>query len=152
MGFSVSASFVLILLGVFIAASAVYTTGGNTFERLNDARHDQAENLDAAHKTELNITSVGLTGTNDDCDVSFTVNNTGSTTLSLDETSLLIGNNYQTGWQGDATVDTDSATDLWSPGEQLGGERTGLFSPDAVTVVTKTGVSDRFDLGDRSCG
>lgn len=152
MGFSVSGSLALVLLGSFIAVSAVVASSGNTMERLTDARGDQGSRFDAVHDTEIEIKSVTFSGTDTDCDVTVQVNNTGSSTLTLPETSLLIENRYEEAWRDGATVNGDAGTDLWLPGEQLSVTRTGQPEPpDSVSVVTKTGVADRKDTEGRTC-
>lgn len=152
MGFSVSGSFAIVFLGLFLAVSAVLASGGNTVERFADARSDQVERNEAVHDTEINVTSVTLSGIDTNCDVSVTVNNTGSTTLALDETTLMIDNRHQTGWRDGATTDDDASTSLWHPGEQLALDSNGQPTPpDGVAVVTKTGVTDRFDTEGQTC-
>jgi flagellar protein FlaF len=150
MGFSVSGSFVVVVLGVFVAASTVYASGGNTVERLTDAGDDRTDRLDTVHDTEINITAVTVSNTG--CNVTVEVNNTGSTALSLEKTTLLLDNSPQLNWRDGATVGGDGSTDLWLPGERLAVVRPGQSAaPDATTVVTKTGVTARRDTEGLSC-
>lgn len=150
MGFSVSGSFVILLLGLFIAVSAVYTSGGNAVERFADARDDQTERFDAVYDTGINITSVTVSSLG--CDVTVAVNNTGSTTLSVAETTLMFDNSPQANWRDGATVGGDATTDLWLPGEQLEVTRSDLSNaPNSTAVVTKRGVTDRTETEGLSC-
>jgi len=152
MSFSVSGSFAIVCMGLFIAVGGVYATSGNTLERVADARADQSDRFDAVHDTEIVITSVAFSGSDSNCDVTLTVNNTGSTTLALNDTSHMVDNRYQTGWRDGATVGDDADTWLWAPGQQLEITTTGHpVSPDSVAVVTKTGVTDRQDTEGRTC-
>lgn len=150
MGFSVSGSFVVVLLGVFVAASTVYVSGGNALERLADAGDDRTDRVDTVHDTGITITSVAVSNTG--CNVTVRVNNTGSTALSLEETTLLFDNSPQSDWRDGAAVDGDDSTDLWLPGERLEVVRADRpATPDATTVVTKTGVTARTDTEGLSC-
>jgi archaellum component FlaF (FlaF/FlaG flagellin family) len=78
--------------------------------------------------------------------VEVTVENRGSTALSLNRTDLFFDNEYVTGWQGDVVFDGDSqkATDLWLPGETL--TITTVGTPDRVKVASERGVSDAAEV------
>lgn len=153
MGFSVSGTFMLLLLATFIALGAITTTGANTMEAFSDARSGAAERLDAIHETDVTVTSVALS-VSADCTVEadVAVNNTGSSTLSLETTTLMVDNSVQTDWRDEATVGEDASTDLWLPGERLTVTLSGLSHPaDSVSVVTKTGVTDREITEEHPC-
>lgn len=147
MSFSVSGSFVIVLLGVFIAAGTVYATLWNTGERLADAEADQRDRLDRLQGTSIAVDSVGLISTVD-CGVEIVATNEGETTLALNRTDLLLDNAYESGWRTDAELDdetgsTVSSTDLWFPGEQLRINASGLdAAPERVRLVTGPGVAD----------
>lgn len=146
MGFSVSGSLVVVLLGLFIALSAYYGSVANAMERTNDARSAQQDRFDSVADSGLAITAVDVLSS--PCGVRVRVNNTGSTKFHLNDTDLLLDNDYRTGWEGDAVVEgttngTDGWTDLWLPGERLTVEETGLdAAPRSVKVVSGPGVAD----------
>jgi flagellar protein FlaF len=141
MGFSVSSSFAVIAFGMFVATSALYGATANAAEERRAAQADQQVNRETVAETGIDITSTDVSVTG--CSVEVAVNNTGSTTLVLNETDLLVDGEYRTGWEADATVDGDAHTDLWHPGEQLVVSVTEGISeaPDRVKVVSGPGVA-----------
>ncbi|QLH84290.1 flagellin [Halosimplex pelagicum] len=146
MGFSVSGSLVVVLLGLFIALSAYYGSVSNAGERLHDARSAAQERADRIADSDIAISGFDVV-TSPSCGVRVEINNTGSTTLLLSDTDLLLGNQYRTGWADDAVVDgtangSEPGTDLWFPGERLTVEETGLdAAPRSVKVVSGPGVA-----------
>jgi len=146
MGFSVSGSLVVVLLGLFVALSAYYGSVSNAGERLHDARSAVQERADRIADADIAITGISVV-TEPSCGVRVAVNNTGSTRLRLSDTDLLLGNSYRTGWAEGAVVDgtangSEPGTDLWLPGERLTVEETGLdAAPRSVKVVSGPGVA-----------
>lgn len=139
MGFSVSGSLAVVVVGALIALSMAYTAGSNGFERVNDARADQSERLVERSNAGLEIANATYFTGNDTLRVS--ANNTGTTSLSVNATDLIVDNTYIT--NATTAVGRDATTDLWLPGEELRFD-VGLGSrPDAVTVVIERGLSDR---------
>ena len=151
MGFSVSGSLVVVLLGLFIALGVYYGSVSNVMERVTDARAAQQDHTDLIHDATLNITSLSVV-TSPSCGVELEVNNTGSATLLLNDTDLLLDNEYRTNWQSDATVDGETTgskpdTDLWLPGERVTVQETGLdAAPRSVKVVSGPGVADTREV------
>ncbi|WP_436929777.1 flagellin [Halosimplex halobium] len=145
MGFSVSGSLVVVLLGLFVALSAFYGSVSNAGERVAEARDAAADRADRIAGADIAITGVDVLS--DPCGVRVAVNNTGSTKLLLSDTDLLLDNGYRTGWAGAAVVDgtangSEPGTDLWLPGERLTVEETGLdAAPRSVKVVSGPGVA-----------
>ncbi|QLH79348.1 flagellin [Halosimplex rubrum] len=146
MGFSVSGSLVVILLGLFIALSAYYGSVSNAGERLHDARSAAQDRADRIADSDIEITGLSVFST-PSCGVRVEINNTGSTKLLLSDTDLLLGNGYRTGWAEGAVVDgaangSEPGTDLWLPGERLTVEESGLdAAPRSVKVVSGPGVA-----------
>lgn len=146
MGFSVSGSLVVVLLGLFIALSAYYGSVANAMERAHDARDAQQDRFDSIADSALNITSVEVLTS--PCGVRVRVNNTGSSKLYVNDTDLLLDNGYRTAWEDAAVVDgtadgSEPGTDLWLPGERLTIEETGLdAAPRSVKVVSGPGIAD----------
>lgn len=137
MGFSVSASAAVIFVGLVVVFTTVYPAVDNGFERLTDARQDDADRLLAQQNTAIDVTNVTYDGGSNTLIV--TANNTGSTTVSLSDTDLIVDNEY---YEGTRTVEGSSATDLWQPGETLTVEVTVSPAPDRVRLVAEHGVAD----------
>jgi len=151
MGFSVSGSMVIVLLGLFIAAGAMYGSLSNTMEAVSDAREDRDDAADRLRHTDVQIDGVTLLS-NASCSVAVTATNAGDTDLALNRTDLLFDNEYRAGWQADATVDGDAGTDLWLPGESLTVEVTGLVTaPDRIRLVSGPGVADATEVSGLAC-
>jgi flagellar protein FlaF len=139
-GFSVSGTFALVFAGVFIVGSMLYGTAANNAEQLQEATHEQHQQLNAVAETAIDVTDVQLLASG--CGVAVLVNNTGDTELLVNDTDLLLDGTYQTGWEVSATVDGDASTDLWLPGERLNASVDGLAAaPERVKVVSGPGVA-----------
>jgi len=140
MGFSVSGSAAIIFVAAFIGFGMFYSATANSFERVQDARGAQQDRFLDQQNTAVEITAAtwNASGT-DDLDV--TVENTGSTTLAVSDTDLLVDNAYQSGY--DTAVDGDGSTDVWAPQETLTITVTTFNSqPGRVKVVTENGLAD----------
>jgi flagellar protein FlaF len=90
-----------------------YTATSNGFEQVTDAQQDQADRELDRQNTEMFIDSATWDGST----LTVTANNTGATSLSLSEVDLLADNNYLTGYA--TSVEGDTETGLWAPGESL---------------------------------
>ena len=144
MGFSVSGSAAVIFVAAFIGFGMFYSATANSFERVNDAREDQRDRLLDQQNTEISLVSATWNATGSE-NLVVTVDNTGSETLSVEATDLLVDNDYQTGY--DTTVDTDPSTDIWASQEQLEITVTSFTSgPDRVKVVTENGIADTAEV------
>lgn len=139
MGFSVSGSLAVVVVGALIAFSIAFTAGANGFERVQDARDAHDERVVERRNADLDIANVTYFDGNDTLRVR--VNNTGTTSLSVTETDLLADNTYLS--NGTRTIAGGADTDLWLPGEQLAIEVPLPTSPDAVTVATGHGLAER---------
>ena len=144
MGFGVSGASAVIFLGLFIAAGTLYATTSNTAEIVSDAHHDDRERLLDRRNTALNVSDATYDTSDDTLNV--TVENTGTHTLSVNATTVLVDNAYVS--TANATVDGVSSTDLWEPGEtlRLSVTTTSVTDESRVKVVTETGVSDGADI------
>lgn len=138
MGFSVSGSAAIVFAGLFIAFGMFYSATANTAERVEDARGDWREDTLAQQNTAISITSATYYSGNRSLIVR--ANNTGSTSLSIPETDLLLDNEYQTTFT-ELSVDGDSSTDLWLPGETIRYNVSSIGRPGRVKLVTRTGVA-----------
>lgn len=136
MGFSVSGSTVVILIGCLIAFSAAFTVTVDSYDRVTTAQDEHADRLLDRQNTAIEIGDVQReNGT-----LTVPVTNTGSTALSIDRTDLLVDGEYtdadHTITNGDTTTND---TNLWLPGDIL------EFAVDAdgesVKVVTQHGIA-----------
>jgi len=151
MGFSVSGSLVIVLLGLFLAVGTFYGSLSNTMEQVSDARDDRNDAAERLRHTDVRIDGVSLLS-NASCGVAVTATNIGDTDVALNRTDLLFDNEYRTGWQADATVENDAATDLWLPGETLTIEiRSLAIAPDRVRLVSGPGVADVTEVSGLAC-
>jgi flagellar protein FlaF len=143
MGFSVSGSAAIIFAAMFIAFGMWHTTATNGFERVSEAQNDRADAALDRQNTDVAIDSVVLNATSNEMQVNAT--NLGASTLSIEETDVLVDNDYYAEWRTDATVDGTPGTDLWLPGETLVFNIT-VSSADQVKLVTETGVADTAEV------
>lgn len=141
MGFGVSGATAIIFLGLFIAAGTLITTTSTTFEEIDEAHDDRQERLLDRRNTDIAVENAvynTTTGT-----LNLAVSNEGSTTLSVNGTTVLVDNQYES--TATAEVDGIAATDLWEPGETMTLNLT-LGEPARVKVVTEQGVADTSDV------
>ncbi|RDI70759.1 fla cluster protein FlaF [Halopelagius longus] len=139
MGFGVSGSTAIIFLGVLICTGTLYTAAAGTAERLTEAEQENHERLLDQRNTGIDIFNATY-NTSDGNGVVIRANNTGSTTLSVRDTTVLADNEYQDVSGNNTYVDGEMNTDLWAPGETL---RIDLgTNASRVKLVTETGVSD----------
>lgn len=138
MGFSVSGSAAIIFAGLFIAFGMFYSATANTAERVEDARGDWRDTTLAQQNTAISITSATYDTGNQSLIVR--ANNTGSTSLSVPHTDLLVDNQYQTSFT-ELSVDGDDTTDLWLPGQTIRYNVSFASQPGRIKLVTGTGVA-----------
>lgn len=137
MGFSVSASVAIIVVGLAISFTTIYPIADAGYERVTDARSDSTDDLLDQQNTAIELSSLSYDGGAGTLTVK--VNNTGTTTLSVSDTDLVVDNEYS---EGTTTVDGNAETDLWHPGETLTVEVDGVSArPDRVRLVTEHGIS-----------
>ncbi len=145
MGFSVSGATAVIFLGLFISFGIAYSAANNGMERVNEAYDANTEDALARQNTAIAIGDASVANEGGQLYVDVTVNNTGSTTLSVDDTDILIGGNYTNHTSPNMEtfeVGDIDGTDIWLPGETLHFNVSVDTRPDRVKVVTGTGVAD----------
>lgn len=147
MGFSVSASTAVIFAGLFLALGMFYPAMANSYERVQAADANQADRALEQANTNIRLDDASTSGGGSNS-LEVTLTNTGSTSLTISETDLLVDGTYIQRSELGTEVDTDSTTDLWLPGEALDVtyNPTGTFSPDRVRVVTEHGVTVSGDV------
>lgn len=147
MGFSVSGATVVVLVGLMVSVGTLYPVLEDDRERYTGAQDAHEGRALDRQNTALAVQNVTYTnaselpGSEDRLDV--TVRNTGTTTLSVDETDLLVDGVYTvpnvTSVEGDATRNT------WAGGQSLTltvRYPSTTAAPNRVVVVTEHGVAD----------
>lgn len=144
MGFSVSGATVILFLGIVISFGMAYTAANNGVELINDAYEDSTDDELTRQNTDVRITSANAANQDGQLYLNVTADNTGSTTLSVNDTDILIDGNY-TPHTNDKMVilevEDDGETDLWLPGETLTFNVSVASEPSRVKIVTGPGVS-----------
>jgi flagellar protein FlaF len=136
-GFGVSGSTAIIFLGVLVATGTLYSAAAGTAEQIAEAQKEDREDLLDRQNTEIEVTEVVYNDSESNLEINVT--NTGTTTLSVEETSLLVDNGLV---QPDSTtVDEDGSTDVWAPDSALVLHVSGIDQPDRVKVVAENGVA-----------
>jgi flagellar protein FlaF len=138
-GFGVSGSTAVIFLGVLIATGTLYTAAAGSAEQVSDARDTEQEELLDRRNTAIDVDSVVYNTSASNDTLLVTVTNDGSTTLSVDDTSLLVDNEYVV--PNVTRVDGDTETDVWAPDQSLVFETSNDSTPDRVKVVAENGVA-----------
>jgi flagellar protein FlaF len=150
MGFSVSAGTAIVAIAALASVGMLYTAGYNGYEQVQDAQQRQQDQALATENTAIAIANLSHDTSTDPHTITVDVNNSGTTTLSVADTDLLLEGEYAT--VADRTLETDSGTitaggsgtDLWQPGETLSLTVRANYSTGlAATVVTDNGVADR---------
>ena len=145
MGFGVSGSTAVIFLGVLIASGTLYTAAAGSAEQVSDARSAEGEELLDRRNTVIDVAEVVYNTSSGT--LTLTVTNNGTTTLSVEDTSLLVDNAYVL--PNATAVDTDTDTDVWAPDQALvmtvDANTTPALdastTPDRVKVVAENGVA-----------
>lgn len=142
MGFSVSGSFAIILVASIVAFGMFYTATANTSELLNEANQVSADDRVAATNTEIEIGNASI----DAGTLTISVNNTGTTTLSLNDTDVIVDGTYQLRPFQTETVEGESTTALWKPGDELRIEIGATNGATRVKIVTEHGIADAEEI------
>ena len=153
MGFGVSGATAVVVVGLFVSAGIFYDAAATSYEAVDEAEDDRAEALLEQRNTAVTVANAAIQSPGNALVV--TVENTGSTTLGVPETTLL-AENVVVPHDANATwaVEGDTGTEVWLPGETLEVTvaRTWLDitfdggDPTRVKVATDTGVSDAAEV------
>jgi len=134
MGFSISGSTVVILIGLLVSAATLYPALDSAQEARVDAIDDKSERMLVTTNT-----AVTITGTDDASGLTVTAENTGATALDIGAVDLLVDGIYR---DPDTTaIAGDTETTTWQPGETLKLTVSGVSTPDRVKIVTGPGVA-----------
>nr|WP_246404051.1 fla cluster protein FlaF [Halobellus ruber] len=124
-------------MGVLIASGTLYTAAAGSAERVSEAHDAESEELLDRRNTVIEAAEVVYDNSSGTLNV--TVTNNGTTTLSVEDTSLLVDNEYVL--PNGTTVDGDTATDVWAPDQRLVFTVDTGTKPDRVKVVAGNGVA-----------
>ncbi|MEF8822397.1 MAG: flagellin [Halovenus sp.] len=139
MGFSVSGTTALIFVAFLISFGAFYSASMGTFGEIRDAQVDQSDrNIDTIN-TDIEIGSATYNGTTDELVI--VANNTGASTLTLNNTDLLIDGELVSDWQTTVTVDGNTDRNLWAPQQTLEITVSRDTQPDRIKIVTEYAVA-----------
>lgn len=136
MGLSVSASSAVVFLGIFVAVGVLYPGVSNGVERYTDANADAMDRALAQSNTEVTLVNATYDDTSDTLTV--TANNTGTRTIDVNETNLLVDGGLES---FTVSVNGSSTTGVWLPGETATYEVDLSNTPDRVQLVVDYGVS-----------
>jgi flagellar protein FlaF len=141
-GFSVSGSAVIVFVGVIIAVGVAVPPVLGSIGDLAGAHGDQIDRGTEQLNTDITIESAVYNQTRGELTINAT--NTGSTTLAINETSVLLDGEMQARSDDEiletAIDGTDAETTLWLPGETLEMTIDAGTEPDRIKLVTENGI------------
>ncbi|WP_332897795.1 hypothetical protein [Haladaptatus sp. CMSO5] len=138
MGFATSGATAVIFIGLLVAVGTLYPAMEHADERVFDARDAHDDRALDQRNTAITVTQTTYNATLNELTV--TVENTGSTTLSVTQTDLLVDGAYQA--SRTTSVGGDANRTVWVSGETLTITVTGVVpQPSRVKVVTEYGVA-----------
>ena len=141
-GFSVSGSAAIIFVGVMVAAGIAVPSLVGSIGALADSQGEQVDRGIDALNTEFEITSATYNASGQE-NVQVELTNTGSTTLGVNETSVLVN-----GVIPDSTdVTSNPDAGLWLPGETLTFTVENRDSIGRVKVVAENGIAETTEYG-----
>jgi len=128
----------IVFVGVLIALSTAYPAMSAANERVQSATDDQRDRSVSQRNSDIDLWNVTYDATNDTLVVR--VNNTGSRTLFVNDTDLIVDGAYRTGYASSVAGETNRS--IWVPGETLRIELSTTTRPDRVRVVTEFGIAE----------
>jgi len=139
MGFSTSAAAAVIFVGVLVSLSIFYPAAAGSFEQVSDAMESREDRALKERNSDLRIANATYDDTTDRLRVNVT--NTGTVSIDVDETDLLIDGTIRT--NRTTAVESIEGRSIWAPGETLTIKVNDLSDvPARVTVVNEYGVAD----------
>jgi flagellar protein FlaF len=142
MGFSTSGATAVVFLGLLVCASTLYPVLDASHERSVRADEAREERSLARQNTAVSLADVAYNSSGDRT-LTVRIDNTGTTTLAVADTSLLVDGEDVAA--ATTTVDGDPTRTTWAGGERLVAtvDRSAVDGPpERVVVVTGNGVTD----------
>lgn len=141
MGFSVSGSAAIVFIGVIVAAGIAIPTIVGSFGSMADAQGQQTDRGIEALNTDIEIEETTYDDT--EAELEIRLRNTGSTTLSVADTSVLLDGEIPPGEDLTTDVEGDVDAALWLPAETLNVTVENVDpDPERVKIVTENGVAE----------
>ena len=141
MGFSTSGAAAIIFVGLLIAVGIAYPVLETAHDRRSTAIDDRDDRALDLRNTAIDVTDVTYDDAEGDGTAIVNVTNTGSTSLSVSKTDLLVDGEYVP-IPEETTVEGVSNRDLWQPGETLSMTVDSVEDePDRVKGVTEHGIA-----------
>jgi flagellar protein FlaF len=144
-GFSVSGSAAIIFVGVMVAAGIAVPSLVGSMGALADSQGEQVDRGIDALNTEFNITSA--TYNSSISTLTLKVKNTGSTTLGVNGTSVLVGGEIPDNGDVTTEVEGDSSAGLWLPGDTLTITVNPADSKGRVKIAAENGIAETTEYG-----
>lgn len=150
MGFSTSGAVAIIFVGLLVAVGIAYPVVQTAHEDRMTAIDDRDERTLDVRNTDVELAAHSYDDTAGELTVNVT--NTGTTTLSVPATDLLVDGQYLELSPAETHVETDDEREIWQPGEQLSiviesGEH-AFEDPDRIKLVTEHGVAETAEVDD----
>jgi len=144
MGFSVSGSAAILFIAAFVSVGILYSAAFNGFEQVQDATEARDERVIETKNTAIEVANVSYNDSSGNGKLTVNVTNNGSTTLSVSGTDLVTDGTYvsQDAYiDAETSVEGNTETDLWQPGETYSLTVYQEPKPDRIKVVTENGVA-----------
>ncbi|WP_339105744.1 flagellin [Haloterrigena salinisoli] len=138
MGFSTSGATAILFVGMLVAVGIAYPVVQTAHEERTTAVDDRDDRALEMRNTAIDLETASYDGS------ALTVNatNTGSTTLTVPATDLLVDGAFVAdGEWTTATVNGTAGRESWQPGERLSITVTADDRPDRVKLVTEYGIA-----------
>lgn len=143
-GFSVSGAAAIIFASMFIAFGVWFTAASSSFDHVTEAQDLRTDAVVETKNTAVVVTEA--TYDDEEDQLRIVAQNTGSATLSLEATDLLVDGEYVSGWEADAAVEENTGTDLWIAEEELVVTVTVSAQPSRVKLVTQSGLAETAEV------
>ena len=145
-GFSVSGSAAIIFVGVMVAAGIAVPSLVGSMGALADSQGEQVDRGIDALNTEFEVMSATYNASGND-DLEITLSNTGSTTLGVAETSVLVNGEIPDSEDVTTEVEGDQSAELWLPGDTLTITVNPADSTGRIKVVAENGIAETTEYG-----
>jgi flagellar protein FlaF len=139
MGFSVSGSAAILFIAAFVCVGILYSAAYNGYERVQDAEESRGDRVLEQRNTAVTVADTTYNNTTEQLTVNVT--NEGSTTLSVNDTDLLVDGVLESREDYvDWSVGGGTDTTLWLPGETYS-VTVNATEPSRVKVVSPPGIT-----------
>lgn len=127
----------ILFVGVLIALSTAYPAMSAANERVQTAADERSDRGISERNSDIKLENATYNESNETLVV--WVTNTGSRTLSVNDTDVLVNGTYRQGYE---TSVNGTNRSVWVPGETLRIELSESDPPARVKVVTEFGIAE----------